>query len=157
MYAANKTPGQWKAHGRYIARESAGGTAQGQVMADGASRESAPVEPAAELERWQREGEPSFTVPDFTVSAFAILTFPSRVHNWKNSGPPPGETPRIKEKSTLDVTPASPRGLRDRRSRRRKECRCIPPNRPILKFRNLPENRLKGPASKPKTQRPSSN
>ena len=58
MYAANKTPGQWKAHGRYIARESAGGTAQGQVMADGASRESAPVEPAAELERWQREGDP---------------------------------------------------------------------------------------------------
>ena len=58
MYSANKTPGQWKAHGRYIARESAGGTPQGQVIADGASRESAPVEPAAELERWQREGDP---------------------------------------------------------------------------------------------------
>ena len=58
MYTANKTKGQWKAHGRYIARESAGGAALGQVMGDGAGRRSAPVEPARELERWQSEGDP---------------------------------------------------------------------------------------------------
>jgi hypothetical protein len=28
MYTANKTAGQWRAHGRYIARESAGGAAR---------------------------------------------------------------------------------------------------------------------------------
>ena len=58
MYTANKTAGQWKAHGRYIARESAGGAAQPQVMSHRASGGGAPVEPARELERWQREGDP---------------------------------------------------------------------------------------------------
>ncbi len=63
MYSANKTPGQWRAHGRYIARESAGGAALGQVMSAKAGIESPdgrdqPVLPAKELERWQSEGDP---------------------------------------------------------------------------------------------------
>jgi hypothetical protein len=63
MYSANKTPGQWRAHGRYIARESAGGAALGQVMCAKAGPESPdgrdrPVLPAKELERWQSEGDP---------------------------------------------------------------------------------------------------
>jgi type IV secretory pathway VirD2 relaxase len=62
MYSANKTPGQWRAHGRYIARESAGGAALGQVMSAKAGIESPderdqPVLPAKELERWQSEGD----------------------------------------------------------------------------------------------------
>ena len=63
MYSANKTPGQWRAHGRYIARESAGGTALSQVMSAKAGIESPdgrdqPVLPAKELERWQSAGDP---------------------------------------------------------------------------------------------------
>jgi hypothetical protein len=57
MCTANKTPGQWRAHGRYIARESAGGATQVQVIRNGMSGEMAPVEPAAELERWQSESD----------------------------------------------------------------------------------------------------
>ena len=58
MYTANKTPGQWKAHGRYIARESASGATPGRVMSVGVDRGSGPVDPARELERWQSEGDP---------------------------------------------------------------------------------------------------
>ena len=59
MYTANKTPGQWKAHGRYIARESAGGAALGRRHEPTERAEgSVPVEPAKELERWQSEGDP---------------------------------------------------------------------------------------------------
>lgn len=58
MYTANKTAGQWRAHGRYIARESGGGAvlfrAADQALA-GADRR---VDPASELERWQSEGDP---------------------------------------------------------------------------------------------------
>jgi type IV secretory pathway VirD2 relaxase len=65
MYSANKTPGQWRAHGRYIARESAGGAALGQVMCTKAGIESPdgrdqPVLPAKELERWQNAGDQRF-------------------------------------------------------------------------------------------------
>jgi type IV secretory pathway VirD2 relaxase len=63
MYSTNKTPGQWRAHGRYIARESAGGAALGQAMSAKGGIESPdgrdqPVLPARELERWQSEGDP---------------------------------------------------------------------------------------------------
>ena len=58
MYTVNKTAGQWKAHGRYIARESASGAAQGQIAREGANRGSMPLDPARELERWQSEGDP---------------------------------------------------------------------------------------------------
>jgi hypothetical protein len=58
MYSANKTTGQWRAHGRYIARESAGGA----VFHSGTNgiREGGDlaVDPAKELERWQSEGDP---------------------------------------------------------------------------------------------------
>jgi hypothetical protein len=58
MYTANKTAGQWKAHGRYIARESAGGTVLGPVTTSGADTRELPFEPAKELSRWQTEGDP---------------------------------------------------------------------------------------------------
>jgi type IV secretory pathway VirD2 relaxase len=58
MYTANKTAGQWKAHGRYIARERAGGATQGHVMSGGVDRGNGPAEPARELARWQSEGDP---------------------------------------------------------------------------------------------------
>lgn len=58
MYTANKTPGQWKAHGRYIARESAGGTVLGPLITSGVDTRDLPLEPAKELARWQTEGDP---------------------------------------------------------------------------------------------------
>jgi type IV secretory pathway VirD2 relaxase len=58
MYSANKTPGQWRAHGRYIARESAGGAAF-RSGTDGIKEGGdLAVDPAKELERWQSEGDP---------------------------------------------------------------------------------------------------
>ena len=58
MYTVNKTPGQWKAHGRYIARESAGGRVLGPLMTSGVDTRDLPLEPAKELARWQSEGDP---------------------------------------------------------------------------------------------------
>lgn len=59
MYSANKTPGQWRAHGRYIARESSGGTILGQLMSVVQHQgPEAAVEPMKALERWQSEGDP---------------------------------------------------------------------------------------------------
>lgn len=58
MYTANKTAGQWRAHGRYIGRESAGGATLGQVMNDWVEGENRSADPAKELERWQSEGDP---------------------------------------------------------------------------------------------------
>ena len=58
MYTANKTAGQWRAHGRYIARESAGGSVLSQLGNDVHGEVSRPAEPAKELERWQSEGDP---------------------------------------------------------------------------------------------------
>jgi hypothetical protein len=58
MYTVNKTSGQWKAHGRYIARESAGSTVLGPLMTSGVDVKDLPVEPANELARWQTEGDP---------------------------------------------------------------------------------------------------
>ena len=58
MYSVNKTPGQWRAHGIYIGRESAGGSAFGAVLDAGAEGGRRPPEPGRELERWQQEGDP---------------------------------------------------------------------------------------------------
>ena len=58
MYTANKTAGQWRAHGRYIARESAGGSVLSQLGNHVHGEVSRPAEPAKELERWQSEGDP---------------------------------------------------------------------------------------------------
>ena len=51
-YTKNKIAGQWRAHGRYIARESA--TQEG---AAGFSNESASLEPAQILDVWQKQGD----------------------------------------------------------------------------------------------------
>ena len=58
MYSANKTTGQWRAHGRYIARESAGGAAFCSGRNGIREGGGLAVDPAKELERWQSEGDP---------------------------------------------------------------------------------------------------
>jgi hypothetical protein len=56
MYSANKVSGQWRAHGRYIARESAGSPPFGVV---GLGDQQQPlVHPSEALNRWQAEGDP---------------------------------------------------------------------------------------------------
>lgn len=51
-YAKNKIAGQWRAHGRYIARESAA-----RDTAAGFSAGNDSVEPARLLDAWQRQGD----------------------------------------------------------------------------------------------------
>lgn len=51
-YTKNKVAGQWRAHGRYIAREGAA-----QDAAAGFSAESASLEPAQILDLWQKQGD----------------------------------------------------------------------------------------------------
>lgn len=52
-YAANKVTGQWRAHGRYIIRDSAA-----SAELSGKGSESRRENAAAELHRWQVEGDP---------------------------------------------------------------------------------------------------
>lgn len=52
-YLNNRTRGQWKAHGRYLARESANG---GQTRA-AFNREQENIDLARELQRWQSSGD----------------------------------------------------------------------------------------------------
>jgi type IV secretory pathway VirD2 relaxase len=54
-YLNNKTRGQWKAHGRYLARESA--THENPIEGVGFGREDQKVDIAARLEDWQRAGD----------------------------------------------------------------------------------------------------
>jgi type IV secretory pathway VirD2 relaxase len=54
----NRTRGQWKAHGRYLARESA--TFDNDAKAVGFSRESNAIDIAARLESWQIAGDERF-------------------------------------------------------------------------------------------------
>jgi type IV secretory pathway VirD2 relaxase len=54
-YLNNKTRGQWKAHGRYLARESA--THENPVEGVGFGREDQKIDIAARLADWQRAGE----------------------------------------------------------------------------------------------------
>jgi type IV secretory pathway VirD2 relaxase len=54
-YLTNKVRGQWKAHGRYLARESA--TFDNDAKAVGFSHESAGIDIAKQLESWQRGGD----------------------------------------------------------------------------------------------------
>ncbi|MDQ1474644.1 MAG: hypothetical protein QOJ99_6124 [Bryobacterales bacterium] len=58
MYSANKRPGQWRAHGIYIGRESGAGSVLGSAMAAGENGGNRPPEPGKELERWQQVGDP---------------------------------------------------------------------------------------------------
>jgi type IV secretory pathway VirD2 relaxase len=57
-YLNNKTRGQWKAHGRYLARESA--TFENDAKAVAFSRESNVIDIAAQLESWQAAGDERF-------------------------------------------------------------------------------------------------
>lgn len=51
-YTKNKITGQWRAHGRYIAREGAAGE-----KSAGFSNENEGAEPSQTLDRWQKEGD----------------------------------------------------------------------------------------------------
>ena len=53
-YLNSKIHGQWKAHGRYLARESA---AQGRDDGHGFSRDNRRVDIASELDAWQKAGD----------------------------------------------------------------------------------------------------
>src|SRR5713226_1362148 len=54
-YSANKNPGQWKAHGRYVARESA--TQGGRAAEAGFNRIQDRLNIAVTLDNWQRAGD----------------------------------------------------------------------------------------------------
>src|SRR6266513_209336 len=54
-YSANKNPGQWKAHGRYVARESA--TQGGKAVEAGFNATEQRLNIAATLDRWQSAGD----------------------------------------------------------------------------------------------------
>ncbi len=55
MYAKNTVAGQWRAHGRYVARESA--THDGDPKAVGFDGRGESIDIAARLESWQRAGD----------------------------------------------------------------------------------------------------
>src|SRR5258706_7399312 len=50
IYSANKNPGQWKAHGRYVARESA--TRGGEAAEAGFNATEQRLNLAATLDKW---------------------------------------------------------------------------------------------------------
>src|SRR4029077_18722052 len=54
-YSNNKAPGQWRAHGRYLTRESATEGKHGEKTGFGPARE--PIRIAKTLENWQSEGD----------------------------------------------------------------------------------------------------
>src|SRR5260370_14249908 len=54
-YSANKNPGQWKAHGRYVARESA--TSGGRVAEAGFNARGKNLGIAGTLDNWQGAGD----------------------------------------------------------------------------------------------------
>jgi len=54
MYTKNSTRGQWKAHGRYIARESA---SQGRAVEAGFDATERGINIAALLDQWQSAGD----------------------------------------------------------------------------------------------------
>jgi type IV secretory pathway VirD2 relaxase len=54
-YSANKNPGQWKAHGRYVARESA--TQGGRATEAGFNATEQNLDVASKLDKWQGAGD----------------------------------------------------------------------------------------------------
>src|SRR5207302_10357692 len=54
-YSANKNPGQWKAHGRYVTRESA--TQGGKAVEAGFNATEQRLNIAATLDKWQSAGD----------------------------------------------------------------------------------------------------
>ncbi|MFZ1008584.1 MAG: hypothetical protein WAN65_17210 [Candidatus Sulfotelmatobacter sp.] len=55
MYAKNTIAGQWRAHGRYVARESA--TQESDPKAVGFDDRGESIDIAARLESWQKAGD----------------------------------------------------------------------------------------------------
>jgi type IV secretory pathway VirD2 relaxase len=55
MYAKNTVAGQWRAHGRYVARESA--TQEGDPKAVGFDGRGESIDIAERLESWQKAGD----------------------------------------------------------------------------------------------------
>src|SRR5215471_2325312 len=55
MYAKAATRGQWRAHGRYLARESA--THEGDTKAAGFAAQGEGIHPEAKLQAWQSAGD----------------------------------------------------------------------------------------------------
>jgi relaxase-like protein len=53
-YLSNRTRGQWRAHGRYLVRESA---TENKTTATGFNRERDGIDVARELEKWQSAGD----------------------------------------------------------------------------------------------------
>ena len=93
MYSANKTTGQWRAHGRYIARESAGGAVfRSGTNGIGEGGDLA-VDPAKELERWQSEGDPRLWK---LIVSPEIDEDGSTLTSWPRSDDADGERPRNK-------------------------------------------------------------
>ena len=58
MYSKNAVAGQWRAHGRYIARESA--THEGDSKAVGFDDRGESIDIAERLESWQKAGDERF-------------------------------------------------------------------------------------------------
>src|SRR5258708_34331853 len=92
-YSANKNPGQWKAHGRYVARESA--TSGGRVAEAGFNGRGKNLGIAATLDNWQGAGDaPLFKIilsPGFA----APLNLQQQHRHWLNRMEPrPGHRPR---------------------------------------------------------------
>jgi type IV secretory pathway VirD2 relaxase len=56
VYSRNDTKGKWRAHGRYLARESA--TLEANQKAVGFSADNERIELSNELDRWQSAGDP---------------------------------------------------------------------------------------------------
>src|SRR5262249_44884195 len=56
VYSKNTTAGQWRAHGRYLARDTA--TLEHDVEGAGFTAKQERIDIAAELERWQAAGDP---------------------------------------------------------------------------------------------------
>ena len=54
-YSANKNPGQWKAHGTYVARESA--TQGGRAAEAGFNSTDQKLDIATTLDNWQSAGD----------------------------------------------------------------------------------------------------
>src|SRR5258708_24182923 len=54
-YSANKNPGQWKAHGRYVARETA--TQGGKATEAGFNAIEQNLDIASKLDKWQGAGD----------------------------------------------------------------------------------------------------
>ena len=57
MYSPNKTAGQWRAHGSYIARESAANSVFAQLSVAETDVHQPPVNASQTLDRWQSEGD----------------------------------------------------------------------------------------------------